>query len=484
MVFSSILFLLYFLPVFLIIYYLLPYKFRNPWVLTASILFYTWGAPDFIFIVLGSIIADFYLVKYIHKAERKEKRWLAGISVLMNVGLLAYFKYANFFVENVNAILGQFGDAPVNWTAIALPIGISFFTFQKITYTVDVYRNVHEPLKRIVDYAMYILMFPHLIAGPIVRFNLVADQIEDRRYNEKVENRLNGIFRFVIGLSKKVLIANVLGAEADRIFAMDAVSMGTGHAWIGIIAYAFQIYFDFSGYSDMAIGLALMIGFNFPENFNNPYISQSITEFWRRWHMTLGRFMREYLYIPLGGNRVSTARLYFNLWIVFFLSGLWHGAAWNFLAWGAFHGLFLVADRLFLIRFLEKIGKFPALLFTFFVSLIGWVLFRSENLGYAWDFLKTMFSFTGNEEPVEVESKFIFILVLAIIFSFMGAIKGVEEWQLKILKGMEAGRHGSGEAWKRGGMEAWKFGFMVLFFLFSLAAIISSGFNPFIYFRF
>jgi alginate O-acetyltransferase complex protein AlgI len=494
MVFSSILFLLYFLPAFLVIYYLLPYKLRNPWVLIASIFFYSWGAPDFIFIVLGSIIADFYLVKYIHKADKPAKIWLAGISVIMNVGLLAYFKYANFFINNVNHVLGHFGVSQVHWLAIALPIGISFFTFQKITYAVDVYRNVHAPLKRIGDYAMYILMFPHLIAGPIVRFNLVADQIEDRRYNETVENRMNGFYRFVIGLSKKVLIANVLGAEVDKIFTLDALSLGTGQAWTGIIAYAFQIYFDFSGYSDMAIGLALMIGFNFPENFNNPYISQSITEFWRRWHMTLGRFMREYLYIPLGGNRVSTTRLYLNLWIVFFLSGLWHGAAWNFVAWGAFHGFFLVADRLFLLKILEKIGKAPAMIFTFFVSLIGWVLFRSENLSYAMDYLKTMFSFSGNGQPVELERKFVIILFLAVIFSFMAAIKGVEAWQMRMLGSGDAGRQGGIEAWKPGTgnwelgtvVTRWGFkvGFILIFFLFSLAAIISSGFNPFIYFRF
>jgi alginate O-acetyltransferase complex protein AlgI len=487
MVFSSILFLLYFLPVFLVVYYLLPYKFRNPWVLTASILFYAWGAPDFIFIVLGSIVADFYLVKYIYRAEGKRKRWLTGISILLNVGLLAYFKYANFFIENINSLLGEFGASSVHWTSVALPIGISFFTFQKITYTVDVYRKVHAPLKRIVDYAMYILMFPHLIAGPIVRFNLVADQIVDRRSNQSAGHRLDGFFRFVIGLSKKVLIANVLGAEVDRIFALDALSLSSGLAWTGIIAYAFQIYFDFSGYSDMAIGLALLIGFKFPENFNNPYISQSITEFWRRWHMTLGRFMREYLYVPLGGNRVSTARLYFNLWIVFFLSGLWHGAAWNFLAWGAFHGLFLVADRLFLLKFLEKIGKAPAIVFTFFVSLIGWVLFRSETLGYAMDYLKTMFSFSGAGHPVEVNQKFVMILSLAIIFSFMGAIRGMEAWQERVLGGGETGRLGLRTVnceLRTFSDIAWRFGFTLLFFLFSVAAIISSGFNPFIYFRF
>jgi alginate O-acetyltransferase complex protein AlgI len=479
MVFSSILFLSFFLPAFLVIYFLLPYKIKNAWALIASIFFYAWGAPDFIFIVLGSIIADFYLVKHIHKAARTQKKWLAGISISMNVGLLVYFKYANFFVENFNALLGELGASPAQWTAIALPIGISFFTFQKITYAVDVYRNIHAPLKRIIDYAMYILMFPHLIAGPIVRFNLVADQIEDRRYNETIENRLNGFYRFVIGLSKKVLIANVLGVQADKIFALDAATLETGQAWTGIIAYAFQIYFDFSGYSDMAIGLALMIGFNFPENFNNPYISQSITEFWRRWHMTLGRFMREYLYIPLGGNRVSTVRMYFNLWIVFFLSGLWHGAAWNFIAWGAFHGLFLVADRLFLLKFLGKIGKVTSILVTFFISLIGWVLFRSESLGFAMEYLKSMFTFSGVDFSFELDFKFIVILGLAVIFSFMGAIRGMEAWQTRVL-GQSNSPSGIG-----GGMR-WvlKLGFTLFFFLLSLASIISSGFNPFIYFRF
>jgi alginate O-acetyltransferase complex protein AlgI len=477
MVFSSILFLLYFLPVFLVVYYMLPYKARNPWVLAASIFFYAWGAPDLVFIILLSLVADFYLVKFIPECNRSGKRWLAGTSILLNVGLLAYFKYANFFIDNVNELLAQFGSAPVSWTAVALPIGISFFTFQKITYAVDVYRGVHGPLRRLVDYAMYILMFPQLIAGPIVRFNEVADQIEDRRKNETAENRIAGLFRFVTGLAKKVLIANVMGAEADRIFAMNAAEMGAGTAWIGVLAYAFQIYFDFSGYSDMAIGLGRMMGFKFPENFNNPYISQSISEFWRRWHMTLGRFMRDYLYIPLGGSRVkSPRRLYLNLWLVFLISGLWHGAAWNFVVWGAFHGLFLIADRIFLLKLLKKTGKYPAMLFTFFITLIGWVLFRADNLSHAIEYLDAMFSFAAQGQQLIPERKFIIILLLAILFSFSAAVRGVENWQVKVL--------GSGDAGMRGGDVAWRLGFSLIFFLFSLAAIISSGFNPFIYFRF
>jgi alginate O-acetyltransferase complex protein AlgI len=473
MVFSSALFLVIFLPVFLIVYYLLPRLFKNPWVLLASIIFYAWGAPDFIFIVLGAIVIDFYLVKHIPGSQRKKKRWLTGVSVFLNIGLLAYFKYANFFVENLNSVLEQIGMQPAGWTAVALPIGISFFTFQKITYTVDVYRGVHQPLARVTDYAMYILMFPQLIAGPIVRYNEVADQLVDRRANETAENRLAGFFRFVIGLSKKVLIANVLGAEADKVFALDAADMTTGTAWIGVIAYAFQIYFDFSGYSDMAIGLGRMIGFRFPENFNNPYISQSITEFWRRWHMTLGRFMRDYLYIPLGGNKVRPFRLYVNLWLVFLISGLWHGAAWNFVIWGAFHGLFLILDRLFLLKILEKIGRIPAMIFTFFITLIGWVFFRADTLSHAGNYLKAMFSFTGEGQQVFVDQKFVIILVLAVVFSFLAAIIGVEKWQERILNPLPYG-------W---GLKA-RSGFAVIFFILCLAAVVSSGFNPFIYFRF
>lgn len=482
MVFSSALFLVMFLPVFLGVYYLLPSRAKNPWVLLSSIIFYAWGAPDFIFIVLGAVVADFYLVKFIPMARGNRKRVLAGISIGLNIGLLAYFKYANFLVDNLNGILGQLGLQPAHWAAVALPIGISFFTFQKITYTVDVYRNVHSPLQRLTDYAMYILMFPQLIAGPIVRYNEVADQLVDRRANETAENRLSGFFRFVIGLSKKVLIANVLGAEADRIFAMDAAGLSTGAAWLGVIAYAFQIYFDFAGYSDMAIGLGLMIGIKFPENFNNPYISQSISEFWRRWHMTLGRFMRDYLYIPLGGSKVKPYRLYINLWLVFLISGLWHGAAWNFVVWGAFHGLFLILDRLFLLKFLQRIGKIPAMAFTFFVTLIGWVLFRADSLAHAGEFLEAMFRFSGTGYQAAMELKFMAILGLAVIFSFMGAVKGNETWQVRVLSphpvpppiwGREKGR----------GLMA-KMLFALAFFLLSLASVVSSGFNPFIYFRF
>ena len=474
MVFSSSLFLLYFLPIFLVIYYVINKKYKNYFALLASILFYSWGAPDFIFIVLGSIVIDFYLVKYLDKSARPKKRLLLALSVILNIGLLAYFKYANFFIENVNAIFELFGSTPVKWTYVVLPIGISFFTFQKLTYSVDVYRKVHSPLKKVTDYAMYILMFPQLIAGPIVRFNEIADRIEDREKYETVDNRLLGFFRFIIGLAKKVLIANVMGEQADKIFAMSPETMSTPLAWIGIIAYAFQIYYDFAGYSDMAIGIGKMMGFKFPENFNNPYISRSITEFWRRWHITLGRFMKDYLYIPLGGNRVETQRrLFFNLAFVFVLSGLWHGAAWTFIFWGAFHGIFLILDRLFLVKLLNKIGKYPSIIFTFIVTLIGWVLFRSPDMSFAGSYITKMFEFDFTGLAVNFDSKFYTILTFAIIFAFFAVFKGVEDWQMRVFtKNQKFSSYL--------GMTILALVLLVI----CIGSITSSGFNPFIYFRF
>ncbi|KAF5035132.1 Peptidoglycan O-acetyltransferase [anaerobic digester metagenome] len=472
MVFSSSLFLLYFLPVFLLLYYLSGKKLKNYVALVASVFFYAWGAPTFIFIVVASIIIDFFAVKEMHQSTGNKKKWLVSFSIALNIGLLLYFKYANFFVENFNELLMVFGGKPAEWTRVALPIGISFFSFQKMTYAVDVYRRVHVPLKRISDFALYILMFPQLIAGPIVRFNEIADQLEDRHSNETVDNRLTGFFRFALGLGKKVLIANVMGEYADAVFSLEPSNMSTATAWMGIIAYAFQIYYDFAGYSDMAIGLGRMIGFDFPENFNNPYISQNISEFWRRWHMTLGRWMRDYLYIPLGGNRVSTRRMYFNLWFVFLISGFWHGAAWTFVIWGAYHGLFLIADRLFLLKFYAKIGKLPSIILTFVITLVGWVLFRSETLEYAISFTGRMFSFSGGS-PLYISQKMWIMLLVAAFFGFWGAFGGIEQWQVKLFAKKQ-----------RLSTLVVMTVASVLLFVISLASVTASGFNPFIYFRF
>jgi alginate O-acetyltransferase complex protein AlgI len=473
MVFSSVLFLFYFLPVFFIIYSLRPHKFRNIWALIASLLFYAWGAPIFVFVVSSVIISDFFIVNKIHSSDNhKQRRRLLAVSVIMKVGLLAYFKYANFFVENIDAVLLAFGFEKMRWTQVALPIGISFFTFQALTYSVDVYRKVHKPLKSVGDYLLYILLFPQLIAGPIVRYNEIADQLEDRSKNDNLENKIYGFFRFVIGLSKKVLIANVLGAEADKAFALSDEALTSNIAWIGILAYTFQIYFDFSGYSDMAIGLGRMMGFKFPENFNNPYVSRNITEFWRRWHITLGRFMRDYLYIPLGGNRVSIKRMYFNLAFVFVVSGFWHGAAWNFIIWGAFHGLFLILDRLFLVKLLDRLGKIPSIIFTFFVTIIGWVIFRATSIDQVIYYIKSLFEF--DTSYYYVDRQFWVILLIAIAFSFITILK----------KGLKL-ENFFFFAEKYSNRQILYVSSTILILLFlSVISIVSSGFNPFIYFRF
>tara|TARA_B100000809_G_C15137470_1_gene531330 strand:+ start:1540 stop:2970 length:1431 start_codon:yes stop_codon:yes gene_type:complete len=476
MVFSSSLFLLLFLPIFLGFYHLAATKYKNRIILIASLLFYAWGAPKFVFAIVASVIVNFYLIDFMYKSDAKRKRiWLLAISISINLGLLLYFKYANFFIDNLNGVLSSFGIVEIGWTSVVLPIGISFFTFQSLTYSIDVYRGTHKPLKTPIQYLVYIMLFPQMIAGPIVRFHEIADQIVDREALETIDNKLLGFFRFGIGLAKKVLIANVLGLEADRIFSLAETDLTTPIMWIGSLAYTFQIYYDFSGYSDMAIGLGKILGFKFPENFNNPYVSKSITEFWRRWHITLGSFMRDYLYIPLGGSRVSSkSRLYFNLWVVFLLSGLWHGAAWNFVLWGAFHGLFLILDRIILLRFYHIIGKYPSVLITFIITVVGWVLFRSESLDQAWIYLYKMFEMDFSHVDYYLDREFWIILVVAVFFAFITMFKV----GLKLEK-----MFFYAEKYSTKGYVASTILFLVLMIV-CIANITSSGFNPFIYFRF
>jgi alginate O-acetyltransferase complex protein AlgI len=410
-----------------------------------------------------------------HKAQQSlTKKALLVTSVSLNLGLLLYFKYANFFIENVNALLTNYGVDNVNWTKVGLPIGISFYTFQTLTYSIDVYRKVHAPLEKLSNYLLYIMSFPQMIAGPIVRFHTIADQLVERK--EAIDDKLLGLLRFIIGLAKKVLIANVLGAHADEILDADPATLGTFTAWMGILAYSFQIYFDFSGYSDMAIGIGRIMGFSFPENFNSPYIAQNISAFWRRWHITLGQWMRDYLYIPLGGNRVGSAwRLYFNLWLVFLISGLWHGASWNFVIWGAYHGAFLILDRLFLVRLLNKTGKLPSMLFTFLLVTIGWVFFRIESFEHALKFINVLFGFANEGVGViYLPSSFYVHLILAASFATMCAFsfgKKIEQ-SFYFPKEVAIKRYFS------------LYGIALLLLVFSVASITSAGYNPFIYFRF
>lgn len=419
MVFSSNFFLIYFLPVFLLLYFSVGKRLKNPVLLLASLFFFSWGAPRFVFLLLATTAIDFYLIRWMSQQEdqRRKKRILIA-SLVLNLGLLAVFKYANFFVENINSLLASMGvGSTISWTTILVPIGISFFVFESITYAMDVYRGNQQPLKRFSDYLLYIVLFPKLIVGPIIPYRSIAHQIRDRQ--STADDRLNGFYRFCIGLCKKVLIADQIGTYTVSIFQSDFSTLDGYTAWIGLIAFAFQLYFDFSGYSDMAIGLARILGFTIPENFNKPFTSASITEFWTRWHMSLGNWMREYLYIPLGGNRVSARRTYFNLIVVFLLSGLWHGASWNFLIWGAWHGSFMLLERLFLLKIYARIGKTPGILFTFIIVVIGCVFFWVRETDQAFTYLGQLFSGEGIDREW-FDGKFYFFLILAAVLSFIG----------------------------------------------------------------
>jgi alginate O-acetyltransferase complex protein AlgI len=355
-----------------------------------------------------------------------------------------------------------------------LPIGISFYTFESLTYVIDVYRREHKPLTNFWHYQLYIILFPKLIAGPIIRYHDIADQITNRFDRFRVDDILTGFTRFVIGLSKKVLIANTMAAVADEVFKTNIAELNSGYAWIGMLAYTFQIYFDFSGYSDMAIGMGKMLGFQFPENFNNPYTSKSITEFWRRWHITLGSWMRNYLYIPLGGNRVeSKKRLFFNLWIVFLLSGFWHGAAWTFIFWGAYHGLLLVMERIFLLKAYERMGKVIPTVITFLLVAIGWVFFRADTFSYGFHYIAKLFSFSNTINYIYLNNEFYVYLVLAVLFSFFVIFKAGERIQNRVY---------FSDYTMTGYVAATLIS--LLFFTICLASISSSTFNPFIYFRF
>ncbi|MDX5322882.1 MAG: MBOAT family protein, partial [Exiguobacterium sp.] len=391
MLFSSTIFLFWFLPIVLILYYVSPRFLKNTVLLVASLLFYAWGEPIYTAVMLASIVMNyaFGLLVDNNRDNKKKAKWLVAGMVAGNVLLLSVFKYTSFIIENVNAITGLELTDP----KIPLPIGVSFFTFQAMSYVIDVYRKDGKVQRNPLDLALYISLFPQLVAGPIVRYQTVADEINDRK--ETMDDFASGIQRFVIGLAKKMLLANNAGYVADQIFSQNAGEMSMGLAWIGIIAYSLQIYFDFSGYSDMAIGLGRMFGFHFLENFNYPYISKSVSEFWRRWHISLGSWFRDYVYIPLGGNRGSAWKLYRNLAIVWILTGVWHGASWTFIAWGAYYGLFIMLERAFLGAWLKALPAPLAHAFTLFVVIIGWVFFRADDFPYALSYLSAMFNLNG-----------------------------------------------------------------------------------------
>ena len=455
-----------FLPTVCLIYLCSKKELHNGILLAASILFYAWGEPRYLAIMFLTIIVNYLGAIAIEKWTKYKKLSLI-LTIIVNLGFLAYFKYFNFLLDNINHIF----SLDIKFVEVILPLGISFYTFQAMSYLIDVYRDECKAQKDFYKLALYICLFPQLIAGPIVKYHDIAEQIDSREVNfDKVQY---GVKRFIIGLSKKMLIANTMGAIADKIFLQAPDTFTPLVAWLGAIAYSFQLFFDFSGYSDMAIGLGAIFGFKFMENFNYPYISKSITEFWRRWHISLSTWFKEYLYIPLGGSRCSLKRTCFNLGVVFFLTGLWHGASWTFIIWGIWNGFFIILEKItgwhkdvqgFWINFTKHI-------YAIFVFVLGWVLFRSDNLGYAFTYIKNMFGLVKVHDisyllPYYVDTYEVIMFVAAIICSipiFKNILNINKENKLL---------YGTVNLW------------LLMLFLLASATIAASTYNPFIYFRF
>lgn len=470
MVFSSNLFLFAFLPVFLGCLFIIPAKYRNIFILVSSLVFYSAGSGSLVWILVFSILWNYF---FAHAIARKQSRTVLGLGVLANLSLLAYFKYANFFTGEISIFLSGLGmtsDQPV--LSIVLPIGISFYTFQATSYLIDVYRKTVKPSDSVVGFGMYLANFPQLIAGPIVRYSDIQKSIKHRPIT--LDGFSEGIFRFCVGLGKKVLIADAMGEVADLIFSLPANELTLALAWLGVIAYTLQIYFDFSGYSDMAIGLGKMMGFTFPENFNQPYRARNITEFWRRWHMTLSNWFRDYLYIPLGGNRKGPARTYFNLFVVFFFCGLWHGAAYTFIAWGMFHGIWLATERLLLNRFGFRFQGTPGTVITLFLVMVSWVIFRSDNIASSGTYLLAM---AGLGEGVET-----FFGLGYYLTNDRLIILGIG-WLIALAPFEKFGYSGS-RFLNPSYLQLGKRAFSIALILLVTIELAGKTFNPFIYFRF
>ncbi|MBQ5976756.1 MAG: MBOAT family protein [Oscillospiraceae bacterium] len=466
MVFSSTVFLLLFLPLVAIAYYLCPRRGRNVVLLLASLLFYGWGEPKYILIMLFSTVFDYCnglgIGHFRSKGKPGAARAVMILSVVGNLSILGFFKYTDFAIGNVNSLL----SLGIPALGLALPIGISFYTFQTMSYTIDVYRGQVAPQRNILDFGAYVTLFPQLIAGPIVQYKTVEHQLHTRRENWLEASR--GLQRFVIGLGKKVLIANQVGALWETVSAMDHPAALT--AWLGALAFTFQIYFDFSGYSDMAIGLGHLFGFTFLENFRYPYESRSVTEFWRRWHISLGTWFREYVYIPLGGNRRGTARQILNLAIVWFLTGLWHGASWNFVLWGVYYAVLLILEKTFLARVLERLPRAAGHIYTCFCFVMGWVLFAITDFGELGRYVAAMFTsrLADGGTWYLLRSNAV-LLVLALIGSTMFPVKAWEKLSGRLSDGAAVTLRTVG---------------VTAILLLSVAFLVGDSYNPFLYFRF
>ena len=447
MLFSSTLFLFLFLPIIFCLYFAVPFKFKNIILLVFSLIFYAWGEPVYVFLMIFSSLTDFICGKKVYENPQKGKPWVI-LSAIVNLSVLGFFKYSDFFIGIVNSVLGT----SIPLLNLPLPLGISFYTFQTMSYTLDIYRGEAKPQKSLASFIAYVSLFPQLIAGPIIRYQDVDEQL---RYREHTWDKFSaGVNRFLVGLGKKVIIANNVGFIFTQISQQAEMSMAT--AWLGILSYALQIYFDFSGYSDMAIGLGKMFGFDFLENFNYPYISKSITEFWRRWHMSLGTWFRDYVYIPLGGNRCSKGRQILNICIVWFLTGFWHGANWNFIIWGCYFGGFLLLEKFVLSKFLKKSPAIIQHIYTLVIVAVGWAIFAIEDFGALTTYLGNMFLNTNF-----VDSYFVDMLTNNIGFLVLGCFFAIPHKKIN--------------KW------TWP---LIPIFILAIAYLVSGSFNPFLYFRF
>jgi alginate O-acetyltransferase complex protein AlgI len=456
MVFSSLIFIFRFLPVFIAVYYITPYKYKNLCILIFSLFFYSFGEPKYFPIMISSIIID-YIVSILIQRNFKNKakcKVLLLVSIIFNMGILIYFKYANFFIENINLLF----KSSIDKISLTLPLGISFYTFQTLSYTIDVYKGKVEAEKNIIDFGAFVSLFPQLIAGPIVKYSDINKEIKNRSIN--MSNFELGLEEFIIGLSKKVLIANNIGMLWSEISSKDLINISTPLAWLGIIAFSFQIYFDFSGYSSMAIGLGKMIGFNFPINFNFPYISRSITEFWRRWHITLGSWFKEYVYIPLGGNKVNKIRVFLNLLIVWFLTGFWHGAEYTFILWGLYFFTLIYIEKIFLGETLKRHVIFSHL-YTIFFLIIGWCIFAITDIATLGIYINKMFTWDFKSDWIYYIRNYFIVIILCIISSTPLVLKIYNKMN-KVIKSL----------------------IIVLLFMLSIAYLVDSSYNPFLYFRF
>ncbi len=473
MVFSSLLFLFRFLPLVLVLYYILPRRLRNVVLFLFSLFFYAWGEPKYVFLMLFSITVDYIAGLHISKWKSRgdmgrAKRWLL-LSVVYNLCVLGFFKYADFIIGSLNAAAGLHIPLP----GIPLPIGISFFTFQTMSYTIDVYRGATDAQGNWMYYGTYVSMFPQLIAGPIVQYKTIARQLKARK--ESSSDFVAGINRFLIGVGKKVLLANNIGALWDTVSAMETGSIPVATAWIGAFAYTFQIYFDFSGYSDMAIGLGKMFGFHFLENFQYPYISKSITEFWRRWHISLGSWFREYVYIPLGGNRQGVKKQIRNIAVVWLLTGIWHGASWNFVLWGIYYGVLLILEKFVLGKWLKKLPGFLQNIYTMFFVILGWVIFAFDDVGSGLSYIRALFAGYGQCFGDQTTIYLLYnnaALLLILLF-------GVTQIPQKCAHRLKEALSGHSEV-----TVTLQGIFYVVIFLLSVAYLVDATYNPFLYFRF